>query len=204
MEDDIPLKPDLKLSILAAAAILALTAVSPAAADSPPSPWHFDMTANGGATPSYGADSSLLSAAGWGIGMGAEYAVTFGIPLRVELDYLSVGNSSWDASLFRYRSFWGIKFAALTGMSFPIGPFEAEILAGGALTAARYTSLSAVTAYPSIVGELRCTFPFQASGLKFGAILGLPVEYMFRGTARTFSAGIEAGVSIRLPGGKTK
>lgn len=181
--------------------MLALTALAPASAGSP-SPWRLDIAGSGGAAPSYGAETELLSAAGWGIGLGAEYAVTIDIPLRVELDYLNIGNSSWDDSLFRYRGFWGIRMAALAGWRLPLGPVEAEFLLGGALTASRYTSLSAVTAYPSIVGELRCTFPFQVSGLKFGAILGLPVEYMFRGTARTISAGIEAGLSIQLPEGK--
>jgi hypothetical protein len=187
--------------ILAAAALLFLAVLAPASAESP-SPWRLDVGSSGGAAPSYGAETDLLSAAGWGIGLSAEYAVTIDIPLRLELDYLNIGNSSWDSSLFRYRGFWGIKLAALSGWRFPLGPLDAELLAGGALTAARYSSLSAVTAYPSIVGKLRCTFPFQVSGLKFGAFLGLPIEYMFRGTARTISAGIEAGISIQLPGSK--
>jgi hypothetical protein len=191
-----------KRSVLAATVFCAFATLAPVSSEPSSSPWRFDLSGSGAYAPSYGADSSLLAAAGWGIGLGAEYAVTINIPLRVELDYLNVGASAWDSSLFRYRSFYGVKFAALSGWRFPIGPLEAELLAGGALTSARYSSLSAVTAYPSIVGELRCTLPFQISGLKFGAILGLPIEYMFRGTARTLSAGIEAGISIQLPGGE--
>ena len=177
-----------------------MASLSSLAAQSP-SPWRFDLAATVGPAPSYGADTELLSAGGWGIGLGAEYAVTIGIPLRVEFAYLNVGSSAYDASLFRFRGFWGQKSAALTGFRFPIGALEAEILGGGALTASRYTSLSAVTAYPSIVGKFRLSIPFQVSGHSFGAILGLPVEYMYRGTARTFSAGIEAGISIQLSGG---
>ena len=198
--------------LLLTATLWAFAALSPVssqqASDSPnpvaPSRWRVDLSGSTAIVPSYGADTSLLAACGWGIGLGAEYSVTINIPLRVELDYLNVGASAWDSSLFRYRGFWGIKFAALSGWRFPLGTIEAELLAGGALTSARYTSLSAVTEYPSIICELRCTFPFQVSGLKFGAILGLPVEYMFRGTARTLSAGLEAGISIQLPGGKKK
>ncbi|MCX7026247.1 MAG: hypothetical protein NT061_01885 [Spirochaetes bacterium] len=204
-------KPATARLALAAAALWTLLALAQATpvssspqglADS--SRWRVDLSGNAAAVPSHSFDCNLLAAYGWDLGLGAEYAVTIGIPLRVELDYLNVGDSAWDSSLFRYRGFWGLKFAALSGWRFLLSPVEAEILAGGALTAARYTSLSSVTAYPSIVGELRCLFPFRISNLKFGAILGLPIEYMFRGTARTLSAGLEAGISVQLPEAKKK
>lgn len=164
-----------------------------------PSRWNLDIAGKGAYVPSYGSGTGLLDAYCWGAGLGAEYYIAETIPLRLELDYFSVSDSAWDSSLFRFRGFYGLKFGFLSGLSLPLGIFEAKLLAGAGLTFSGYSSLSTATAYPSILGEFRFNFPFQISRLKLGAFLGLPVEYMFRGTARTISTGFQAGLQIQLP-----
>ncbi len=162
-------------------------------------PLRIDFSVGGAFAPSYASDVALLSAAGFRVGGGLEYVATNWIPFRTEFDVYSIGNSAFDSSLYRFRAFWGLRFAILSGLRFPIGEGELNILAGGAASLSRYTGLSAATAYLSIIGEARYFAPFFLSFLKnkdTRLFIGVPVEYMFRGTARTIDAGLELGLSV--------
>lgn len=172
-----------------------------------PSAWRIDFSGGALYAPSHGADVDLLSAFGFSFNAGVEYATQWWIPLRTELGIYSIGASAWDSTLFRYRAFWGYRLAALTGLRLQAGPGEIDILAGGALSASRYTGLSAVTAYASLVGELRyrmpLSFPFLR-GRKVDFFAGIPAEYMFRGTARTLALGLDLGIGLTLSKGASK
>lgn len=176
-------------------------------ASAQPSAWRVDFSGGALYAPSHGADVDLLSAFGFSFNAGVEYAMQRWIPLRTELGIYSIGASAWDSTLFRYRAFWGYRLAALTGLRLQVGPGEINLLAGGALSASRYTGLSAVTAYASLVGELRyrvpLSFPFLR-GRKVDFFAGIPAEYMFRGTARTLALGLDLGIGLTLSKGASK
>jgi hypothetical protein len=58
-----------------------------------------------------------------------------------------------------------------------------------------------VTAYLSILLEPRLLIPLRLRGLdgrQLDLMAGLPMEYLFRGAAQSFSLGFEAGLSLRL------
>ncbi len=171
------------------------------------SPWRADLSGGALYAPSYGSDVALLSAYGFGIGGGVELVTNYWIPIRGELGVYSIGASAWDPTLFRYRAFWGYRLAAMTGLWVPVGSGELDFLAGGAFSASRFTGLSVVTAYASLVGEVRFLHPVSFSFLKgreVNIFATVPVEYMFRGNARTIAAGLEIGVGFQLSKGASK
>ena len=171
------------------------------------SPWRADLSGGALYAPSYGSDVALLPAYGFGIGGGVELVTNHWIPIRGELDVYSIGASAWDPTLFRYRAFWGYRLAAMTGLRIPIGSGELDFLAGGALSASRFTDLNVVTAYASLVGEMRFLHPVSFSFLKgreVNIFATVPVEYMFRGNARTIAAGLEIGLGFQLSKGAAK
>lgn len=191
----------------------------PASADPMPKPsaaprlpfetlgWRVDLSGAYGYAPSYGAEVVLLPASGFALGGGAEFVMENWIPLRAELGVFSIGASAWDSTLFQYRAFWGYRLAALTGLRFRLGGGELNVFLGGAVSASKYSGLSAVTSYASIAGELRWLVPVElpfVNSNEVNAILGLPLEYMFRGTARTLSLGLDVGFGIRLKKGGAK
>jgi len=181
----------------------AFMAVLPVAA----SPWRADLSGGALYAPSYGADVALLPAYGFSIGGGVELVTNDWIPIRGELGVYSIGASAWDPTLFRYRAFWGYRLAAMTGLRVSVGSGELDFLAGGALSASRFTGLSVVTAYASLVGEMRFLYPVSFSFLKgreVNIFAVVPVEYMFRGDARTIAAGLEIGVGFQLAKGASK
>lgn len=173
------------------------------AAPAPASPasasWRFGLEAGGTWTPSYAEETRLLSAGGFGLNAYFDLSRGKWIPFHGEIGLFSIGPTAWDDSLFRFRAFWGSRFGIETGYRFPIGSSELAILAGGAWSASRFTSLSVVTAYVSLLGEIRFLTPVAVRGLP-GLWLGasIPLEYMWRGTARTFSAGLELSANIPL------
>jgi hypothetical protein len=200
-----------------AAASMTVLPVAAAPGDSPvaesaktadqASPWRADLSGGALYAPSYGADVALLPAYGFSLGAGIELATDYWIPIRGELDVYSIGASAWDPSLFRYRAFWGYRLAAMTGLRIPVGSGELDFLAGGALSASRFTGLSVVTAYASLVGEMRYLHPMAFSflrGRKANIFAAVPVEYMFRGNARTMAAGLEIGLGFQLAKGRSK
>ena len=169
--------------------------------------WRVDISGGGTYSPSHGAEVVLLPATGFAIGGGAEFVMENWIPIRTELSIYSIGASAWDSTLFRYRAFWGYRLVALTGMRFGLGSGELDFLLGGALSASKYTGLSAVTSYASIAGEFRwlvpLAFPFL-QGRALSAFASVPIEYMFRGSARTISLGLDLGISLKLQKGASK
>ncbi len=201
-----------KLPQAALMAMALLLSISTAAAGTPaeaPAVPGFRADLSGGArfAPSYDAYTDLLPAWGFDATAGIEYAMSHWIPLRAELGVFSIGASAWDESLFRFRAFWGYRLAVLTGARFSLARGEIDILAGGAVSASRFTGLNQVTAFASAVGELRyrtpVTLPFFG-GLAFDASAAIPVEYLFRGTARTVSLGLDLGIGLKLPAGGAK
>lgn len=201
-----------KVFLTALTVIVLFASIFPATAESSPSvplPTGFIVDVSGGPrfAPSYDAYTDTLPAWGYGATAGIEYALAHWIPVRAELGVFSVGASAWDDSLYRFRAFWGYRFAAMTGARFSVGKAELALLAGGALSASRFTGLNQVTAFASAVGELRFSLPVESplfGGLAFQAIAAVPVEYQFRGTARTVSAGLDLGVGLTLPKGGAK
>jgi len=159
--------------------------------------WRFGLEAGAAWAPSYAETTTLLSAGGFGFNAYVDLSLGNWIPFHGDIGLFSVSPTEWDEDLFRFRAFWGSRFGVETGYRFPIGASELSILAGGALSASRFTSLSVVTAYISILGEVRFLTPVAISGLP-GLRLGasIPLEYMWRGTARTLSAGLEMCASI--------
>ena len=154
--------------------------------------------------PSYDDQTLPLPAGGEAISMGLEYSFSHWIPLRAEIGAFSIGASSYDASLFRFRAFWGYRIAAMTGLRFALGSSELDILAGAALSASRFTGLDQVTAFASAAGALRLKVPCADKAGK-GPLpfmtAAIPFEYMFRGTSRTVSAGLDLGFGFALPTG---
>ena len=174
-------------------------AESRAASGTLPFDLRFGLSGGASYTPSYGSGEGMHDAYGYSVDAGAELLFNKWIPLRSELSYYSIDDSSWDSDLFRYRAFWGLRWAAEAGYRIELGTLELDLLAGGALSASRYTDLSVVTAYPSVVGEARLLVPLAIRGFPgLSLCAGIPVEYMWRGTAMTFSAGAEIGIAILL------
>lgn len=153
--------------------------------------------------PSYGADQGLLWAAGGGGGLGLELLRPSWIPLRAQLDWFGVGASTWDPSLFRYRAFNGFRMAALSGLRLDLRGPELDLLAGLGVSAVGYTGISEATAYLSMLGEARLIAPLILPFLgKARLVAALPLEYMFRGDARTIGAGLRLGLVFLLPQAK--
>ncbi len=162
-----------------------------------------DLRVEGSAAPGWTAATGPLAAFGYRAGAGFGYRSEGWVPVRGRADFFFNGDSAWDATWFRFRSFWGLRFGAMTGWAFPVGPVRIEALAGGAVSMSRYTGVSAVTAYPSILAEIGASWQPGGAGSASGSrsaapilFAALPMEFMFRGTARTLSAGIGAGVAL--------
>lgn len=163
------------------------------------------LDAFGGAAlaPSFGADQGLLWAAGGGGGLGLELLKPSWIPFRAQLDWFGVGASTWDPSLFRYRAFSGFRMAALSGLRLDLKGPELDLLAGLGASAVGYTGISEATAYLSILAEARLLVPLRLPFLgKAALVAALPLEYMFRGDARTIGAGLDLGLAFLLPQAK--
>jgi len=175
------------------------TAPTPTHTWSSSSSWRFGLGAGGSWSPSHAEGEAPLSAAGFDIDACFELTRGNWIPFHGGIGLFSVGPTEWDDSLFRFRAFQGSRFGIETGYRFPVGRSELAILAGGGWSASRFTSLSVATAYLSVLGEARFLTPVAIRGLP-GMMLGvsIPVEYMWRGTARTFSAGLEMNAAIPL------
>jgi len=165
----------------------------------------FGILAQGGAVASYEDDRPLLWGSGYAAGASLELVKGEWIPLRFEASFYDNGASTFDSSLFRYRGFYGLRLAALMGYRdlLDLGDLEVDVLAGGAISASAYTNTSLASAYYSVLLEPRLLIPLSLSffpGLSVD--LGLPLEYMFRSSARTIAAGLSLGLSIPLGGSK--
>lgn len=179
--------------------------------------FRMDISAAGSVPFTWYDDGPTLPHLGIGGALGAEYDLDSWIPGRLELCYFGDGASAISSSGELYRAWHGLRIAAYGGYRFPAfalfhseGPFfsslRCSILAGGALTAAGYTSTNLAFAYPSLLAEARLDF---CTASDKSVWLGLPFEYMFRGAFRTVSAGLVVGWRLgplaprpqRTPGG---
>jgi hypothetical protein len=158
-----------------------------------------DFQASGLAVPSINEadERPLLAAGGYSLGLGLELRAGQWIPIRSQTTYYSTGRSAVDESLFLYRGFYGIRWAALTGYGFRLGQCELDLLGGGAISATKYAGTALVSAYYSLVAEPRLIIPVKVKTIPgFAITASLPLEYMWRGSTRSFAAGLGAGVSI--------
>lgn len=201
------IKPHRSLKFSAIALFLAiLPLASWASPEAPPLAPGLRADFSGGTSiaPSYDDYTLLLPAGGEEILLGLEYSFAHWIPLRAEISAFTIGASSYDASLFRFRAFRGYRIAAMTGLRFSLESSELDFLVGAALSASRFTGLNQVTAFVSAVGALRLKVP--CSGITIKGFLpfmtaSVPFTYMFRGMSRTVSAGLDFGFGLALPAG---
>lgn len=190
----------LALCILASAMAWS-EALKPASPPSPTLLWRFDAGFSGAWVPSWEEDRPFLSAAGFGIDTGIEAVLGGWIIGRCGMEFFSVGGSEFDSSLWHYRPFWGMRFSAETGFRLMAGKVELGLLAGGALSASKYTSTSLVTAYYSLLAEPYVLVPIKVQGIDidgFSVTASIPCEYLLRGAAQSLALGLEVGVSIPL------
>lgn len=163
--------------------------------------WRLDAGFSGAWVPSWEEERPFLSAAGFGFDAGMEAALGSWIIGRGGLGFLSVGGSEFDESLWQYRAFWSMRLSAETGFRFMAGQVELGLLAGGAISASKYTSTSLVTAYYSLLAEPYVLVPIQVRGVDIPGLclsFSIPCEYLLRGAAQSLSLGGEVGVSIPL------
>jgi hypothetical protein len=179
----------------------ALSATQKAAQGAAPVSVRGDFQASGLVVPSVnGADERpLLAAGGFSLGLGLELRAGQWIPIRSQTTYFSTGHSAVDESLFLYRGFYGLRWAALTGYGFRLGRCELDLLGGGAISATKYDGTALVSAYYSLIVDPRLLIPVKVKAIPgFSITASLPLEYMWRGTTRSFAAGLGAGVSIPI------
>ncbi|HEY9054623.1 MAG TPA: hypothetical protein VIO60_07370 [Rectinemataceae bacterium] len=160
--------------------------------------------AQGFAAPSFGKDQAALGAWGWSAGLGAQWNPIDSLEVRAETGFFSVGDSAWDPSLFRYRSFYSWRTAILGGIGLPIGSLELQALAGFSVHIARYSGLSVASAFPGLEASIGLSIPFAVGDGAWMAVFELPASFLFRGTARTWSLGIQAGASLNLGQGRKR
>lgn len=160
-----------------------------------------DVSAKAGTAPSYNDERSLLFAPCLGADLGGEIAWGYLVPLRAELGIFSVMESGHDAYLFSYRPFWGLRGAAEIGLRLPISAMEIELLGGAAVSASAGTGTSNVTTYLSALAEIRAILPLDLAILPESRLaIGLPLEYMWRGSTTSYLANLR--ISLVLPLGK--
>lgn len=163
--------------------------------------WRLDAGVSGAWVPSWEEERPFLSAAGFGFDTGVEAALGGWIIGRGSLGFLSVGGSEFDESLWHYRAFWSMRLSAETGFRLMAGQVELGLLAGGAISASKYTSTSLVTAYYSLIAEPYALVPIHVQGIHLPGLclsFSIPCEYLFRGAAQSISLGGEVGVNIPL------
>lgn len=196
-------------SLLISFFAIAEQGLAESAAQASPAPMSFrgDFGFSGLVVPSYNTadDRPLLAAGGYSLGIGLEFRAGRWIPIRSQTTVYSTGHSAVDESLFLYRAFWGFRSAVEAGYGFKIGQVELDLLGGGAISASKYTGTALVSAYYSLVAEPRLLIPIKIKSIPgFMITASLPLECMWRGSTRTFAAGLGAGVSIPLGKEATK
>jgi hypothetical protein len=162
-----------------------------------------DFSASGLRPYSWAVDGPPLAQLGYGAGLGLEYHSAISVPLRLEIGYVQISQSSIASTGELYRAWDGVRFALTTGYTFPsmaLGKgrsLAVSLLAGGALTSAHYSNTSLVYAYPSLLLEPRLDYAFGLAR-DMGPWLALACELMFRDGTRTFAPGLNFGWRYRL------
>jgi len=161
---------------------------------------------------SWGGERPVLSHLGFDALVAFEYDSPISIPLRIEIAYLRVSPSRIAPTGELYRAWEGGRFALLSGYCFApfplgeLGDLSVSLLAGGALTAADFTSTALAFAYPSILLEPRLALALRGSSAASpsakdpvqGPWLALPIELMFRAGTYTLAPGLSLGWRYRL------
>lgn len=143
-------------------------------------------------------EDPALTHFGFSAGGGADLRLGRIIAARLESDFFWIGSSSLSPLGIVYRPWEGLRFSLSAGYSFGpgSGTWRIGVLAGGALTAARYSDTSLIFAYPSILAKAELGLPLGTRG---ALRLGLPLELMLRGDSRTLSPGLSAAYAYDLP-----
>lgn len=204
------------VSVAALCCAVAIRAAFPAAAQaSLPSltstkfatPLSVDVSVTGLDPITWAEDSPTLTHLGIDITAGLEYATPINVPIRLEAGYTGITHSSIASDGELYRAWDGARFALLSGYTFrPIelggmGTLKLSVLAGGAVTAAEYTSTALGYAYPSIILEPRAVLALGGIyGGDSGPYIILPVELMFRAGNHTLAPGVGIGFRYRIIG----
>jgi hypothetical protein len=171
-----------------------------------------DVSGSGLLPVTWAAESPTLSHSGFDAVLGLEYDAANFIPLRLEFGYISASASRISTSGELYRGWSGLRFALLGGYTLGywsppgLGELSADLLGGGALTAAAYSSTDLAYAYPSLLLEPRLELRLAsrrargsaAQASAQGPWLALPIELMFRAGLRTLAPGLSLGWRYRM------
>ena len=175
---------------LAFLACLAVAEEIPASAPIGSAGVRMDLSLGGAVPLSWYDGGPTLAQLGWSAGAGLEYDLQSWIPFRFEMAGFGETASSISTGGELYKGWNGLRFAAYAGYRSPsvrfLGGSRFDILGGGALTAAGYSDTNLAFAYPSLLLVARADL---RPGAGNGLVIGLPLEYMFRGELSTFAAG---------------
>lgn len=140
----------------------------------------------------------ILPHGGFSLGAGTELRAGAWIPARVELSYFHIFPSAISSAGDLYRSFAGWDLAVAAGarvLSREDGaPFGLDLLGGVSFGAAKYPGTTVAFATFSADLTFRADFSMPGSG---GWRAVLPLSWIFRPGARSFSAGL--GAAYVLP-----
>lgn len=193
--------------LLPTALIAVLLGVSPGAAAQTPGPRAADGR-NASAGPSLSFDvqaapllvlsgdglAPVLPHAGFSMGAGTELRAGAWIPVRIQLEYFHVFPSAVSPAGDLYRSFAGWDLALGAGarvLSREGGaPFGLDLLGGVSFGAAKYPGTT--VAFATFSADLTVRSDFAKSG-NGGWRAVLPLSWIFRPGARSFSAGLGIG-----------
>lgn len=136
----------------------------------------------------------VLPHGGLTTGAGAELRAGEWIPARVQLGYFHIFPSAISSAGDLYRSWsgWALSLAAGGGvLTRESGrPFALDLLGGVSFGAARYPGTTVAFASFSVDLQARADFAEPGSG---GLRLLLPLSYVWRPGARSFTMGLGAG-----------
>ncbi len=145
----------------------------------------------------------VLPHAGLSAGAGAELRSGFWIPIRLEIGYFHVFPSSISPAGDLYRSWAGWELSLAAGVrALEKGgglPFALDFLGGASFGADRYPGTTVAFASFSLDVLARAGFANPGRG---GFRVLLPLSYVFRPGARSFSAGLCAGWEFAPPKGR--
>lgn len=136
----------------------------------------------------------VLPHAGLSLGAGTELRAGMWIPVRIQMEYFHVFPSAVSSAGDLYRSFagWDLSLAAGARVLSREGaaPLGLDLLGGVSFGAAKYPGTTVAFAAFSADLTVRADFAKPGSG---GWRAVLPLSYIFRPGARSFSAGLGAG-----------
>ncbi len=182
--------------ILPTALIAVLLGVSPGAvAQTSGRPaWSIDVLAAPLLVLSGDGLAPVLPHAGLSLGAGSELRAGAWIPLRIQLEYFHVFPSAISSAGDLYRSWagWDLSLAAgARALSRKDGaPFGLDLLGGVTFGAAKYPGTT--VAFATFSADLTVRADFAKSG-NGGWRAVLPLSWILRPGARSFSAGLGAG-----------